>query len=59
MTDVLVYITLHDVSDGVGNICVECHCCLCTTYRCIFVIQNLFCIEYMSFALATIIWGNI
>ena len=59
MTDVLVYTTLHDVSDGIGNICVECDWCLCTTYMCIFAIQNLFCIEDMSFALATMILGNI
>ena len=31
MTDDLVYTTLHDVSDGIGNICIECDHHLCTT----------------------------
>ena len=60
MTDDLVYTTLHDVSDGIGNICIECDCHLCTTCVCVHVaIQNLFHIEYMYFAPAITILGYI
>ena len=34
MTDNVVYTTLHNMSDGVGSICIECDCNLCTTYVC-------------------------
>ena len=34
MTDDLVYTILHDVSDGIGNICTECDHHVHTTYVC-------------------------